>query len=43
LGDYFEVGRGIATGGKDFFILGEPGIRELGLPAGFFRPILPAI
>jgi len=42
LKDYFEVKRGIATGGNDFFILEESRIIELGLPAVFFRPVLPS-
>ncbi|MDR2302945.1 MAG: SAM-dependent DNA methyltransferase [Deltaproteobacteria bacterium] len=43
LKDYFEVKRGIATGANDFFILEETRIHELGLPIGFFRPILPSV
>jgi len=42
LKDYFEVKRGIATGGNDFFILEESRISELGLPFEFFRPVLPS-
>jgi hypothetical protein len=40
--DYFDVKRGIATGGNDFFILEESRIKELGLPFEFFRSILPS-
>ncbi|MCL2134235.1 MAG: SAM-dependent DNA methyltransferase [Candidatus Bathyarchaeota archaeon] len=40
LKDYFEVKRGIATGGNDFFIMDEVRIVELGLPFEFFRPVL---
>ncbi|MDR1871100.1 MAG: Eco57I restriction-modification methylase domain-containing protein [Deltaproteobacteria bacterium] len=42
LKDYFEVKRGIATGGNDFFIMEERKIQELELPFEFFRPILPS-
>jgi hypothetical protein len=42
LKDYFDVRRGIATGGNDFFILEESRIAELGLPFEFFRPVLPS-
>ena len=42
LRDYFEVKRGIATGGNDFFIMEESRILELGLPFEFFRPVLPS-
>jgi len=42
LKDYFDVKRGIATGGNDFFILEKARIIELGLPFDFFRPILPS-
>jgi hypothetical protein len=42
LKDYFDVKRGIATGGNDFFIMGEERIHELGLPVEFFRPVLPS-
>ncbi|MDR1194498.1 MAG: Eco57I restriction-modification methylase domain-containing protein [Peptococcaceae bacterium] len=42
LKDYFDVKRGIATGGNDFFILAESRISELGLPLEFFRPVLPS-
>ena len=42
LRDYFEVKRGIATGGNDFFILEESRILELDLPFDFFRPVLPS-
>jgi len=42
LSDYFDVKRGIATGGNDFFILSKQKIIELGLPFEFFRPILPS-
>ena len=42
LKDYFEVKRGIATGGNEFFILEESRISELKLPLEFFRPVLPS-
>lgn len=42
LKDYFEVKRGIATGGNDFFIMDEKRILDLGLPFEFFRPVLPS-
>jgi len=42
LKDYFDVKRGIATGGNDFFIMEESRIVELGLPFEFFRPVLPS-
>jgi hypothetical protein len=42
LKDYFDVKRGIATGGNDFFIVEESRIFELGLPLEFFRPVLPS-
>ena len=42
LKDYFDVKRGIATGGNDFFIVEESRIFELGLPFEFFRPVLPS-
>jgi predicted RNA methylase len=42
LREYFDVKRGIATGGNDFFILEESRILELDLPFEFFRPVLPS-
>ncbi len=42
LKDYFDVKRGIATGGNDFFIMEESRILDLGLPFEFFRPVLPS-
>ncbi|MCL1805531.1 MAG: N-6 DNA methylase [Clostridiales bacterium] len=42
LKDYFDVKRGIATGGNDFFIMEESQIVDLGLPFEFFRPVLPS-
>jgi len=42
LKDFFDVKRGIATGGNEFFIMEEPRIFELGLPFEFFRPVLPS-
>jgi len=42
LKDYFDVQRGIATGGNDFFIMEESRILDLGLPFEFFRPVLPS-
>jgi len=42
LKDYFDVKRGIATGGNDLFIMEESRIFDLGLPFEFFRPVLPS-
>jgi hypothetical protein len=42
LKDFFDVKRGIATGGNNFFIMEESRILELGLPFAFFRPVLPS-
>ena len=42
LKDFFDVKRGIATGGNEFFIMEEARITELGLPFEFFRPVLPS-
>ncbi|MCL2152430.1 MAG: Eco57I restriction-modification methylase domain-containing protein [Oscillospiraceae bacterium] len=42
LKDYFDVKRGIATGGNEFFIMEESRILDLGLPFEFFRPVLPS-
>ncbi|MDR1164716.1 MAG: N-6 DNA methylase [Deltaproteobacteria bacterium] len=42
LDDFFEVKRGLVTGGNDYFIMEKSKISELGLPARFFRPILPS-
>ena len=42
LKDYFDVKRGIATGGNGFFIMEKSRIQELGLPFEFFRPVLPS-
>ena len=42
LRDYFDVKRGIATGGNDFFIMEKYKIMDLGLPLEFFRPVLPS-
>ena len=42
LRDYFEVKRGIATGGNEFFIMEKSRILDLGLPFEFFRPVLPS-
>ncbi|MDR1109511.1 MAG: N-6 DNA methylase [Deltaproteobacteria bacterium] len=41
--DYFEVKRGIATGGNDFFILDQERIAYLDLPFDVFRPVLPSV
>ncbi|MEA4928356.1 MAG: methyltransferase [Candidatus Limiplasma sp.] len=42
LKDYFDVKRGIATGGNSFFILDESQIQKLCLPMQFFIPVLPS-
>ena len=42
LGDFFEIRRGIATGGNRFFILPAAEIERRGLPPEPFRPILPS-
>ncbi|MCL2663969.1 MAG: Eco57I restriction-modification methylase domain-containing protein [Oscillospiraceae bacterium] len=42
LRDYFDVKRGIATGGNSFFIIEESRVLDLGLPLEFFRPVLPS-
>lgn len=42
ISDLFNIKRGIATGGNEFFILTRDKINELGLPIEFFRPILPS-
>lgn len=41
LGDFFEIKRGLATGGNNFFILSESEIQSRNLPASLFKPILP--
>jgi adenine-specific DNA-methyltransferase len=41
LGDFFSIKRGLATGDNGFFILSRAEIEEHGLPAEFFKPILP--
>jgi adenine-specific DNA-methyltransferase len=42
LGDLFRIKRGLATGRNSFFILTAEQIRERGLPAEVFVPILPS-
>lgn len=42
LSDLFDIRRGIATGGNEFFILSREKIEELQLPIECFRPILPS-
>lgn len=42
LADLFEIRRGIATGGNEFFILNRERIEALKLPMECFRPILPS-
>ncbi len=41
LGDWFEIKRGIATGGNRFFILDHEGLKRLALPKEVVRPVLP--
>ncbi len=41
LGDWFDIKRGIATGGNRFFILGFEGLKRLALPKDVVRPVLP--
>jgi len=42
LGDLFTVKRGLATGNNGFFILPRAKAREMGIPLGCLRPILPS-
>jgi adenine-specific DNA-methyltransferase len=42
LGDFFEVKRGIATGGNDFFVLPSSKLKMFGIPKSQTRPILPS-
>jgi len=42
LGDLFTIKRGLATGDNAFFILRRSEALDLGIPAAFLRPILPA-
>ncbi|MEW6312999.1 MAG: SAM-dependent DNA methyltransferase [Pseudomonadota bacterium] len=42
LSDLFDIKRGLATGGNEFFILTRERTMELGLPMKFCRPILPS-
>lgn len=42
LSDIFDIKRGIATGGNDFFIFNREKIDQHGLSMDFFRPILPS-
>lgn len=42
LADFFEIKRGIATGGNSFFILTEEEIAARDLPIEVFTPILPS-
>ncbi|MGH7109974.1 MAG: Eco57I restriction-modification methylase domain-containing protein [Stellaceae bacterium] len=39
--DFFSIKRGLATGDNSFFIMSRAEIKERGLPAKFFKPILP--
>lgn len=41
LADFFSIKRGLATGNNSFFIMSRAEIEERGLPATFFKPILP--
>ncbi len=41
LADFFAIKRGLATGNNKFFIMSRMDIKARGLPAKFFRPILP--
>lgn len=41
LADFFAIKRGLATGNNGFFIMNRAEIEARGLPAQFFRPILP--
>lgn len=42
LGDFFDIRRGIATGGNKYFILPASEIERRGLPTEMFRPVLPS-
>jgi hypothetical protein len=42
LGDFFSIKRGMATGANSFFILERDEAIRKGIPAEFFRPILPS-
>ncbi len=42
LGDLFTVKRGLATGNNGFFIVPRAKLREMGIPLGCLRPILPS-
>lgn len=42
LGDFFQIKRGLATGGNGYFILSEQDLAARGLPRHLFRPILPS-
>jgi predicted RNA methylase len=41
LADFFTIKRGLATGDNGFFIMSRADIDARGLPAKFFKPILP--
>ena len=41
LADFFAIKRGVATGDNRFFIMNRAEMDARGLPANFFRPILP--
>lgn len=41
LADFFAIKRGLATGDNGFFIMSRADMRARGLPAQFFKPILP--
>lgn len=42
LGDYFEVKRGIATGGNDFFVVDAETVSRYSIPDAYLTPILPS-
>lgn len=41
LADFFTIKRGLATGDNGFFIMSRADMQARGLPAQFFKPILP--
>lgn len=42
IGDFFEIKRGVATGGNGFFIMTANKLASLGISTRHFRPILPS-
>ena len=42
LADFFDIKRGLATGGNNYFILSAEELKRRGLPIETFRPILPS-